>query len=140
MDFLIRDAEGGPLCPQGSVVCIGAFDGLHLGHQALLRHAATRAHLLGVPAVALAFEPLPREFFAPDDPPPRLMLPRGKVLGMREAGMQGIGLLRFNREMTRMPAETFIEQVLVNRLNAREVWVGPDFRFGHQRRGDIILC
>ncbi len=139
MDFLIRDAEGGPLCPQGSVVCIGAFDGLHLGHQALLRHAATRAHLLGVPAVALAFEPLPREFFAPDDPPPRLMLPRGKVLGMREAGMQGIGLLRFNREMTRMPAETFIEQVLVNRLNAREVWVGPDFRFGHQRRGDIAM-
>ena len=139
MDFLIRDAGGGPLCPQGSVVCIGAFDGLHLGHQALLRHAATRAHVLGVPAVALAFEPLPREFFAPDDPPPRLMLPRGKVLAMREAGMRGIGLLRFNREMTWMPAEAFIEQVLVNRLNAREVWVGPDFRFGHQRRGDIAM-
>ncbi len=139
MDFLFRDAEGGPLCPRGSVVCIGAFDGLHLGHQALLRHAATRAHVLGVPAVALAFEPLPREFFAPDDPPPRLMLPRGKVLGVREAGMHGIGLLRFNQAMTRMPAESFIEQVLVRRLAAHEVWVGPDFRFGNQRRGDLAL-
>ncbi len=139
MDFLFRDAEGGPLAAQGSVVCIGAFDGLHLGHQALLHHAAARARSLGLPAVALAFEPLPREFFAPDHPPPRLMLPRDKAIGLCRAGMQGIGLLRFDRAMTRMAAETFIEQVLVRRLAAREVWVGPDFRFGHARRGDLAL-
>lgn len=139
MDFLFRDAEGGRLCPQGSVVCIGAFDGLHLGHRALLRHAVERARALDVPAVALAFEPLPREFFAPDDPPPRLMLPRGKVLGMREAGINGIGLLRFNRAMAAMSAADFIQKVLVERLGAREVWVGPDFCFGHQRQGNLAM-
>lgn len=139
MEFLFRDAEGGPLCPEGSVVCIGAFDGLHRGHQSLLRHAATRAHVLGVPAVAVAFEPLPREFFAAGDPPPRLMLPRDKVQGMREAGIHGIGLLRFNARMAAMPAADFIEKVLVGRLAAREVWVGPDFRFGHKRQGDVAM-
>lgn len=139
MEFLFRDAEGGPLCPEGSVVCIGAFDGLHRGHQSLLRHAATRAHLLGVPAVAVAFEPLPREFFAAGDPPPRLMLPCDKVRGMRDAGIHGIGLLRFNAWMAAMPANDFIEKVLVQRLAAREVWVGPDFRFGHKRQGDVAM-
>ena len=139
MDFLFRDAEGGRLCPQGSVVCIGAFDGLHLGHRALLRHAVARARELGLPAVALAFEPLPREFFAPDDPPPRLMLPRDKVIGMREVGIDGIGLLRFNHAMTVMSADDFIQKVLVERLAAREVWVGPDFCFGHKRQGDLAM-
>ena len=139
MDFLFRDAEGGRLCPQGSVVCIGAFDGLHLGHRALLRHAVTRARALGLPAVALAFEPLPREFFAPADPPPRLMLPRGKVIGMREADIDGIGLLRFNHAMAAMSASDFIQHVLAGRLAAREVWVGPDFRFGHKREGDLAM-
>lgn len=139
MNFLFRDAQGGPLCPEGSVVCIGAFDGLHLGHRALLAQAAARARALGLPAVALAFEPLPREFFGGENPPARLMLPRQKVLALREAGMAGIGLLRFNRAMTQMPARQFIETVLVHRLRAREVWVGPDFRFGHARQGDLAL-
>ncbi|HBZ48502.1 MAG TPA: bifunctional riboflavin kinase/FAD synthetase, partial [Stenotrophomonas sp.] len=62
MTRLFRSIEGGPLFPHGSVVCIGAFDGLHLGHRALVRHAAARARALGVPAVAVAFEPLPREY------------------------------------------------------------------------------
>ena len=139
MNFLFRDACGGPLRPHGSVVCIGAFDGLHLGHRALLRHAQERARARGLPAVALAFEPLPREFFAAGDPPPRLMLARDKVQGLREAGIHGIGLLRFNARMAAMPAADFIENVLVRRLAAREVWVGPDFRFGHKRQGDVAM-
>ena len=81
MNRLFRDVDGGSLCPRGSVVCIGAFDGLHLGHQALVRHAVARAQALGVPAVALSFEPLPREFFGRDNPPPRLTLPRNLGLG-----------------------------------------------------------
>ncbi|MCW5581815.1 MAG: bifunctional riboflavin kinase/FAD synthetase, partial [Luteimonas sp.] len=74
MSRLFRDVDGGPLCPNGSVVCIGAFDGLHLGHRALVRHAVARARALGADAVALSFEPLPREFFAKGAPPPRLSL------------------------------------------------------------------
>jgi len=119
------------------VVCIGAFDGLHLGHRALVRHAVSRARVLGVPAVALSFEPLPRECFAPGSKPPRLTLPRAKFEGLRELGADVIGLLRFNRALAAMDAGHFVRDVLVGRLAAREVWVGPDFRFGHQRKGDI---
>ena len=139
MKRLFRDAEGGALFPQGSVVCIGAFDGLHLGHRALVGRAVARARALGVPAVALSFEPLPREFFAKDAKPPRLMLPRAKLEGLYELGCDGVGLLRFNAKLASMPAEDFVRDVLGKRLSAREVWVGPEFRFGKGRAGDIAM-
>ena len=125
--------------PQGSVVCIGAFDGLHLGHRALVRRAVGRARELDVPAVALSFEPLPREFFSRDQPPPRLTLARGKVQGLRELGADGVGLLRFDAKLSAMSAEDFVRRLLVHRLAAREVWIGPAFRFGHKRGGDLPL-
>ena len=134
---MFRDVQGGPLCPQGSVVCIGAFDGLHLGHRALLRHAAARARAAGVDAVALSFEPLPREFFAREAKPPRLMLPRAKVQGLFDVGIDRIGLLRFNAALAAMSPEQFVQRLLVSRLAAREVWVGPEFRFGKGRAGDL---
>lgn len=137
MNRLFRDAGGGPLCPDGSVVCIGAFDGLHLGHRALLRHAVARARALGVPAVALSFEPLPREFFAAEAPPPRLSLPRAKYQGLCDLGADLVGLLRFDARLAAMSAVDFIEAVLARRLQAREVHVGPEFRFGHRRGGDL---
>ena len=139
MNRLFRDADGGTLFPQGSVVCIGAFDGLHLGHRALVRRAVGRAQALGVPAVALSFEPLPREFFSSDQPPPRLTLARGKVQGLRELGADGVGLLRFDAKLSAMTAEDFVRRLLVQRLAAREVWIGPEFRFGHKRGGDLPL-
>ena len=139
MSRLFRDVEGGLLCPQGSVVCIGAFDGLHLGHRALVRHAVSRARALDVPAVALSFEPLPREFFAKDAPPPRLTLPRAKCEGLSGLGADLVGLLRFDAALAAMSAEDFIADMLAGRLRAREAWVGPDFRFGRDRRGDIDL-
>ena len=137
MSRLFRDVEGGPRCPHGSVVCIGAFDGLHLGHQALVRHALARARALDVPCVVLSFEPLPREFFAPNDPPPRLMLPRTKAERLFAMGVDQLGLLRFDRRLSSLTAQDFAQQVLVHRLRAREVWVGPEFRFGKARGGDI---
>jgi riboflavin kinase/FMN adenylyltransferase len=137
MNRLFRDVEGGPLCPRGSVVCIGAFDGLHLGHRALVQHAATRARALDLPMVAVGFEPLPREFFATDAPPPRLLLPRAKVEGLRGLGADLVGLLRFDARLAAMSAEAFVREVLLERLSAREVWVGPGFRFGKGRAGDI---
>jgi len=137
MSRLFRDVEGGHLCPQGSVVCIGAFDGLHLGHRALVRHAVSRARTLGLPAIALSFEPLPREFFAKAAPPPRLTLPRAKFEGLCELGVDRVGLLRFDAALAAMSAEDFVRDVLVARLHAREVWVGPGFRFGRDRLGDL---
>jgi riboflavin kinase/FMN adenylyltransferase len=139
MSRLFRDVDGGPLCPQGSVVCIGAFDGLHSGHRALVRHTVSRAREQAVAAVALTFEPLPREFFANDDPPPRLTLARAKVEGLHALGADLVGLLRFNAALSAMSAEDFVRMVLVQRLRAREVWIGPQFRFGHRRGGDLVL-
>ena len=136
MKLPFRDVRGGVLCPQGSVACIGAFDGLHLGHQALLRRAGERARALGVPMVAVGFEPLPREVFA-HPPPPRLMLPGAKLAGLKRLGADCIGLLRFDAQLAEMAAETFVRTLLAGRLHAREVWVGPDFRFGHKRGGDL---
>ena len=137
MSRLFRDVDGGPLCPGGSVVCIGAFDGLHLGHRALVRHAVARARALGVPAVAVSFEPLPREFFTSDAPPPRLSLPRAKFEGLRELGADAVGLLRFDARLSAMGPGAFVATVLAGRLRAREAWVGPGFRFGHRRAGDL---
>lgn len=143
MTLLFRDVDGEPLCAQGSVVCIGAFDGLHLGHRALLDRARERARMLDLPLVALSFEPLPREFFAgatqPPQLPPRLLLPRMKFEGLRELGADLVGLLRFNAALAAMVATEFVDRMLVRRLSAREVWVGPQFRFGHGRAGDFDL-
>lgn len=139
MTRLFRNPAGETLFPTGCVVCIGAFDGVHLGHRALLRHARERATALGVPAVALSFEPLPREFFGAANPPPRLTLARSKVEAFVNQGMEGIGLLRFDAAMAATPAEEFVHQLLVGRLRAREVWIGPEFSFGHKRGGNLAL-
>src|SRR5687768_8611830 len=137
MSRLFRDVGGDSPCPQGSVVCIGAFDGLHRGHRALVDRARGRARDSGLAAVALSFEPLPREFFAAGDPPPRLTLPRAKFEGLCALGADVVGLLRFNAALAAMDAATFVERVLVRHLRAREVWVGPEFRFGRGRAGDL---
>ncbi|HEY2346691.1 MAG TPA: bifunctional riboflavin kinase/FAD synthetase [Xanthomonadaceae bacterium] len=139
MNRLFRDVEGAPLCPNGSVVCIGAFDGLHPGHRALVGRAVARARELGVEAVVLSFEPLPREFFAITGKPARLSPPRMKVEGLFALGADRIGLLRFDAALARTGAREFVERVLVQRLAAREVWVGPGFRFGKGREGDVSL-
>src|SRR3546814_13276528 len=86
--------------------------------------------------VALSFEPLPCEFFTRGELPPRLQLPRAKFEGLCELGADVVGLLRFDARMVAMSAEVFIRTVLVGRLAAREVHVGPEFRFGHRRTGD----
>ena len=139
MTRLFRDLKGNVLFPDGSVVCIGAFDGVHRGHRALLRHTAARAKALGVPAVAVSFEPLPREFFGAANPPPRLTLARSKVDAFVAMGMEGVGLLGFDAAMAATPAEDFVQQLLAGRLQAREVWIGPEFSFGNKRAGNLAL-
>ncbi|HBK46407.1 MAG TPA: bifunctional riboflavin kinase/FAD synthetase, partial [Xanthomonadaceae bacterium] len=86
-----------------------------------------------------SFEPLPREFFAQGTPPPRLTLARAKVEGLQRFGADSVGLIRFDGRLSSMSAEDFVHTALVRRLRAREVWIGPEFRFGHRRGGDIAL-
>jgi len=135
---LSRDVAGPCLAPGGSVVAVGAFDGLHRGHQALLSEVRQRAQALGCTPVVVSFEPLPRAYFS-KEPVPRLSSVREKLLGFAAAGIARTLLLRFNQELTAMSPEDFVQRVLIERLHAREVWVGADFRFGHKRAGDVAL-
>jgi riboflavin kinase/FMN adenylyltransferase len=135
---LSRDVVGPCLAPGGSVIAVGAFDGLHRGHQALLTHVRKRAQTLGCAPVVVSFEPLPRAFFS-TEPLARLSSVREKLKGFAAAGMEQALLLRFNRALTAVSAEDFVQRVLVDRLATREVWVGGDFRFGHRRGGDVAL-
>ncbi|MEO8809470.1 MAG: bifunctional riboflavin kinase/FAD synthetase, partial [Rhodanobacter sp.] len=135
---LSRDVAGPCLAPGGSVIAVGAFDGLHRGHQALLAQVRERAPALEYSPAVVSFEPLPRAFFSPE-PVPRLSSVRDKLRGFAAAGMEHALLLRFNRALTAMSGEDFVRRVLVERLSAREVWVGADFRFGHKRVGDVAL-
>jgi riboflavin kinase/FMN adenylyltransferase len=138
MSLLFRDAAGPNLAPGGSVLCVGAFDGLHLGHRALLARVRERAAEQALTPLAISFEPIPREFFAHGVPVPRIASAREKI---EQIGTSGISLLllRFNAGLAAMSAEAFVEDVLIARADAREVWVGADFRFGHARRGDVAL-
>ncbi|AFC86953.1 bifunctional riboflavin kinase/FAD synthetase [Frateuria aurantia] len=135
---LQRDIAGSSLAPAGSVVAIGVFDGLHRGHQALLALVRRRADERGLVAAAISFEPLPRAFFS-TTPVARLSTLRERIDSMSGVGIETGLMLRFNRELREMSAETFVRQILVGRLNAREVWVGEGFRFGHGRHGDLAL-
>ena len=138
MTRLFRDTEGPCLAPRGSVVCIGAFDGIHRGHEALLRTVRQRAEAAGLTSVALSFEPLPRQFFLGRSGVARLSRPAERVRRLA-ACVDLVGLLRFNRRLAETDAEAFVRKVLVARLAAREIWIGPGFRFGHGRRGDLAL-
>ncbi|MGQ0799569.1 MAG: bifunctional riboflavin kinase/FAD synthetase [Pseudomarimonas sp.] len=139
MTLLFRDVDGGSVSRRGTVVCIGAFDGLHLGHQSLIRRTRERARELAFDTAVLAFEPIPREFFLGAQAPARVASWRDRFERLRNIGIDHVGMLRFNAALASMQAEEFIERVLVQRLAAREVWTGVDFRFGRGRRGDLPM-
>jgi len=135
---LHRDVDGPCLAPEGSIVAIGAFDGLHLGHQAILAEVRRRAGERGLAPAVVTFEPLPRAYFSAE-PVPRLSGMREKAEGMDAAGIRELLSLRFDKALTEMSAEDFVRRVIVGRMAAHEVWVGEDFRFGHRRGGDFAL-
>ncbi|MCH9696156.1 MAG: bifunctional riboflavin kinase/FAD synthetase [Gammaproteobacteria bacterium] len=136
---LVRHLEDMPFkrLAGGSVVTIGAYDGIHLGHRQLLRRVVDVAIDTGRPAVVLSFEPTPKEFFAGDAPPARLMRFREKYEGLAARKIDVFYCPRFSTEMRSIPATSFIRQVLVQGLNARHIVVGDDFRFARRREGSI---
>ena len=120
-------------------VTIGNFDGLHLGHQAMLTRLQDVARARGLPSCVLSFEPHPREFFAPDQAPARLSSLREKAEHLQRLGIDRLHVFRFDRAFSALSADAFIEQVLGTTLEARYVLVGDDFRYGAKRAGDFAL-
>jgi riboflavin kinase/FMN adenylyltransferase len=124
---------------RGCVATIGSFDGVHLGHHAILRQLQQVAVAHQLPSVVIIFEPQPHEFFAGDKAPARLMRLREKVQALLAAGVNRVLCLQFNERLRNLPAEAFVEQVLINGLGIKHLVVGDDFRFGCDRRGDFAL-
>lgn len=122
-----------------TVITVGNFDGIHLGHQALLALLVAKAKELDLPAGVLTFEPHPREYFSPADAPARLSSLRDKLLMLDSAGVDRVYVCRFNARFARLSAEDFIDELLVRRLRARHLFVGDDFRFGAHRQGDFAM-
>lgn len=120
------------------MLTVGAFDGMHRGHAALLAKVRERASTLGLVAAAVSFEPLPRGYFSPV-PLRRLSSLHEKLQAFADAGVEQLLLLRFDAPLVAMSAQDFVRKVLVARMGAREIWVGSKFRFGHDRIGDVAL-
>lgn len=132
--------RGVSACPPGPIaLTIGNFDGLHLGHQAMLARLIAAARARKLPAAVMTFEPHPREFFAPDSAPARLTNLREKLEGLREIGVDQVYICRFNRAFSRISADDFVIRVLHQQLAVRWLLVGNDFRFGAGRVGDYPL-
>lgn len=136
---LIRGLHNLSARHRGCVATIGNFDGVHLGHQAVLGHLAEKAEEFGVPTTVITFEPQPQEYFAPDNAIPRLTRLREKLLALRRFSVDRVLCLSFNRALAQMPAEDFIRQILVEGLGIRYLVVGDDFRFGAGRCGDFAM-
>ena len=117
---------------------IGNFDGVHLGHQALLKQLKMAAQLLGLPTTVLVFEPHPREFFTPQDAPVRLTSMREKLEFFATLDVDRVYVCRFNSSFAQMSAVDFIH-ALHEKLAVKFVLIGDDFRFGNRRSGDFAL-
>lgn len=122
---------------QACVATIGNFDGVHLGHQAVLGQLAEKADALGLPLVVVTFEPQPQEFFRPEVSPPRLTRFREKVQALRRYAVDHVLSLRFDAAFSCQSPDEFIQHLLVDGLAVRYLVVGDDFRFGKDRQGDF---
>jgi len=124
---------------QGCVATIGNFDGVHLGHQAVIGQLAEKASELCLPTTLITFEPQPQEYFAPQASPPRLMRFREKMQALHRYAVDRVLCLAFNDMLAQMPHTQFIEDILVKGLGLRYLVVGDDFRFGRGREGTFSI-
>ena len=124
---------------RGTVASIGNFDGVHRGHQAVLKDLQDRAQDTGVPSTVILFEPQPQEYFAPEKAPLRLTRFMEKWPLLQAAGVDRVLCLRFSKALAEMPAEDFVQDILVRALGVKHLTVGDDFRIGKGRRGDSGL-
>ena len=125
---------------QPCVATIGAFDALHIGHQAIIRKTQTIAKNYCIPAVVVMFEPLPGEFFADKDTPPkRIYTLRRRIELVRKIGVDYLVCLNFNKTLANWTAAEFVQGIILDGLHVRHLVVGDDFRFGKNREGDYNM-
>jgi len=124
---------------RGSVVTVGTFDGVHLGHRGLIARTIEEAERVDADSVALTWDRHPAETLRPDKVPPRLTTPARKLELLEETGVDVVAILPFDKELSLMPAEDFVRDVLVGGLKVRGVLVGHDWRFGHKAAGTVPL-
>src|ERR1700754_442663 len=134
---LVRGLHNVDRAARGCVLTIGAFDGIHRGHQEMIRVLQTIAATQRLPAALLSFEPTPREFFAKATPPARLTRFREKYEALRHYGVERFVCLRFDASLRSMSPDEFIGNVLVDALGARHVIVGHDFKFARTMAGNV---
>src|SRR6201996_5776553 len=132
---IFRHYEEVPAALKGAVVAVGNFDGVHLGHQALIAEARAQAKARNAPLAVLAFEPHPAEFFRPRPESIRLTPLRTKARLLAELGVDALFALPFDAGMARSSPADFVQHVLMDGLGASGVVVGPDFEFGKGRAG-----
>ncbi|WP_392564632.1 bifunctional riboflavin kinase/FAD synthetase [Orbus wheelerorum] len=121
------------------VITMGNFDGIHLGHQALIARLKQAGTAKQLPTVVMLFEPQPLEFFKPEDAPSRLMSFKEKCTFIRSLGVDYVLAITFNQTFANMSAKNFIEAGLIGQLRAQYIIVGDDFKFGAKRQGDTQL-
>jgi riboflavin kinase/FMN adenylyltransferase len=124
---------------RGCVATIGNFDGVHVGHQRVLRQVKLKAIVQGLPAVVILFEPQPLEYFAKDQAPRRITRLREKLRLLEKHGIDRVLCLRFDAKLLSLSAHDFIQQLLVSGLAVSHFVVGDDFRFGQGRTGNYAL-
>jgi riboflavin kinase/FMN adenylyltransferase len=125
--------------PDGCVLTIGNFDGLHLGHQQVIDKLADKGRQLNLPTVAMVFEPQPLEYFLADHAPSRLTRLREKAIQFAKSPIDALLVLPFNRKLADYDAEQFISEILVKHLKVKHLVIGDDFHFGKARRGNFAM-
>lgn len=118
------------------VATIGNFDGIHLGHQAIISQLIEIGHKYALPSVVIIFEPQPQEYFSPENAPARLTRFREKVEELNRLGVDRLVCLRFNEGLANLSAREFVEKLLIGDLDIRHLVIGDNFRFGKNRQGD----
>ncbi len=136
---LIRGLDNIPKHHLACVATIGNFDGVHVGHQAIIEQLQQQAKTFNLPSVIIIFEPTPKEFFKGLQAPPRLSRLREKIQLLSQYQVDEVLCIHFNEDFARLPAPQFIETILVKQLNVKHLIVGDDFRFGCKRLGDFKL-
>lgn len=136
---VLRDPLGNDDPPRRTVISIGNFDGVHIGHQAVLSHVAERAAAAGTKSAAMTFDPHPIKLLRPSEAPRLVTTLEQRLALIERTGIETTLVLPFTHRLARMPADEFIREVLVGRLAVREVFIGKNFRFGADRGGDVGL-